>query len=207
MSEPIVPLSDEQRDFVAEHHNLIYSFANQRNIDLEEFYGILAIALCRAAQSYDESKGTFSTYAYIWMDSCLKRYWLTEYRKMRRAPSEPVSLNEYVNSDDGNDTELQDILDDSSITTHLDDTAVIVEEFLKTLTPDQRTIAEGLMSGYSEVAISKNFEHTRAWVNLEKGKILRKYYVYNGRIDLAKGRLKIKDLKAHIINHEKAVSE
>jgi hypothetical protein len=63
------------------------------------------------------------------------------------------------------------------------------------------------MSGYSEVAISENFEHTRAWVNLEKGKILRKYYVYNGRIDLAKGRLKIKDLKAHIINHEKAVSE
>lgn len=207
MSEPIVPLSDEQRDFVAEHHNLIYSFANQRNIDLEEFYGILAIALCRAAQSYDDSKGTFSTYAYIWMDSCLKRYWLTEYRKMRRAPSEPVSLNEYINSDDGSETELQDILDDPSITTRLDDTAVIVDEFLKMLTPDQRTIAEGLMSGYSEVAISKNFDHTRAWVNLEKGKILRKYYVYNGRIDLAKGRLKIKDLKAHIINHEKAVSE
>lgn len=207
MSEPIVTLSDEQRDFVAEHHNLIYSFANQRNIDLEELYGVLAIALCRAAQSYNESKGTFSTYAYIWMDSFIKRYWLTEYRKMRRAPSEPVSLNEYVNSDDGNETELQDILDDPSITTRLDDTSVIVDEFLKTLTPDQRTIAEGLMSGYSEVAISKNFEHTRAWVNLEKGKILRKYYVYNGRIDLANDRLKIRDLKAHIINHEKAVSE
>lgn len=203
MSEPIVPLSDEQRDFVAKHHNLIYSFASQRNTDLEEYYGLLAIALCRAAQSYDESKGAFSTYAYVWMDIFCKQQWTYEHRKMRSLSSELLSLNEHVNSEDGHGTELQDILDDPSVTTYLDDSGVIVEEFLKTLTPDQRMIAEGLMSGYSEVAISKNFDHTKAWVNLQKGKILRKYYVYNDRNDLAHSKLKMKDLKKQLFHRKR----
>lgn len=49
-------LTDEERKLVEDNHELIYTVANSMGIDLEEFYGVLAIGLCHAAQSYDEKK-------------------------------------------------------------------------------------------------------------------------------------------------------
>lgn len=61
-------LNDAQRKLVEDNHNLIYSFLNSRHLSLdsvEDWYGTAAIGLCKAALTYDESRGTnFSTYAY-----------------------------------------------------------------------------------------------------------------------------------------------
>lgn len=49
---------------VEENHNLIYGFLHKYKLS-EDFYGDAAIGLCKAAQSYDETKGSsFATYAY-----------------------------------------------------------------------------------------------------------------------------------------------
>lgn len=62
-----MPLSLIEQQLVTDNHNLIYSFANSKKLDLEEYYGVLALALCKAAQHFDKSKGEFSTFAYICM--------------------------------------------------------------------------------------------------------------------------------------------
>lgn len=181
MNEQIVPLSDEQRDFVAQNHKLIYSFAIRHNIDIEEFYDLLAIALCMAAIGYDESMGCFSTYAYASMKKAYGHY-LEKQRTLKRTPANgTISLNELVKTSSGKDTtELLDILFDEEAICHADDTFVYVEEFFRTLTPVERIITKGLMLGYPEKEIAKHFQYTRAWVNWEKHKIQKKYYVYLG---------------------------
>ena len=69
-------LNNEQRKLVEDNHKLIYFFASKNNIDVDEYYDILALALCQAAYHYDKTKGAFSTIAMKIME--LKM--LNEYR-------------------------------------------------------------------------------------------------------------------------------
>lgn len=57
-------LTDEQRQVVADNHNLIYDMLNRNNWSIDEYYDVAAIGLCRAAVGFDPAKGfAFSTYA------------------------------------------------------------------------------------------------------------------------------------------------
>lgn len=60
-------LTPQQKKLVEDNHNLIYSLAYKKNINLDEFYGDLAIGLCKAALAFDENRGKFSTLAYTSM--------------------------------------------------------------------------------------------------------------------------------------------
>lgn len=61
-------LTPEEQELVAENENLIYSYMNRFGLsenEVEDWYGLLAVALCRAARGFDENRGfTFSTYAW-----------------------------------------------------------------------------------------------------------------------------------------------
>lgn len=77
------PLTDKERRLVEENHNLIYGYANLHNLQItddinriyhsctshEDWYGALATGLCHAARTWDETKGSFSYWAYLNMDS------------------------------------------------------------------------------------------------------------------------------------------
>lgn len=69
-------LNDTQRRLVEENHNLIYTFLNSRNLSLdaiEDWYGVAAIGLCKAALSWDEIKKIkFSTYAFVCMENIVR---------------------------------------------------------------------------------------------------------------------------------------
>ena len=45
-------LTDDQRRFAAEHHNLIYSYLKECNADVDEFYDIAAFGYLRAVKRY-----------------------------------------------------------------------------------------------------------------------------------------------------------
>lgn len=57
-------LTEEQRKIVEDNHNLIYKYCNRNNLDIDEWYGDLAIVLCEAVKLYDKNKGCLSTYVY-----------------------------------------------------------------------------------------------------------------------------------------------
>lgn len=58
-------LTKEERNRVTENHNLIYAYCRMKNLSVNEWYGVLAEALCKCAMYYDESRGVaFSTFAY-----------------------------------------------------------------------------------------------------------------------------------------------
>lgn len=59
---------------IVDNHNLIYSYAIKNHLDIEEYYGILAIALIKAAENYKEDYGTsFTTFAFTIMRNSIIR--------------------------------------------------------------------------------------------------------------------------------------
>ena len=94
-------LTSTQQKMVEDNHKLIYGAAHKYKINLEEYYDVLAIGLCKAAMAFDETKGQFSTFAYIIM--------LNEYNGVLRhnktssvIPAQNiVSMNTRMASDDG----------------------------------------------------------------------------------------------------------
>ena len=65
-------LNESQKQLVEEHHNLIYSFLHKYHYDIEEWYDLAAIGLCKAAYYFKENTGNkFTTFAYKIMQMML----------------------------------------------------------------------------------------------------------------------------------------
>lgn len=73
-------LTEQQRLAVEENHNLIYWVAHSKGLNLEEWYGLLALELCMTIQGYDDEKGSLSNYYKIRCDNLVMK----EYKKANR---------------------------------------------------------------------------------------------------------------------------
>ena len=83
------PLTKEQADFAAEHHNLIYAYLNMRELPVDEFYDIAVFGYLRAVRDYlgreDLRKYKFSTIAYNCMRSNIGNHFRAQKTQMRTA--------------------------------------------------------------------------------------------------------------------------
>lgn len=52
-------LTKEERKLVENNHDLIYMMADCLELDVDEYYGLLAIGLCHAAQKYKIRKRAY----------------------------------------------------------------------------------------------------------------------------------------------------
>ena len=56
-------LTSQQQELVESHHNMIYWFMRKVRIDIEEYYDVFALALCKAAIHFNPNINVaFSTY-------------------------------------------------------------------------------------------------------------------------------------------------
>lgn len=67
-------LNEKQKNLVEENYNLIYKYAKDHKLDIEEFSGLLSIGLCKAALNYDSDKTKFSTFAFGCMGNEVSNY-------------------------------------------------------------------------------------------------------------------------------------
>lgn len=67
-------LTQIQKQLVEKNHNLIYGFAHKYKLKVDEYYDILALALCQAAMQYCKDKSQFPTFAYICMTNAIRNY-------------------------------------------------------------------------------------------------------------------------------------
>lgn len=176
-------LNYEQQQLAEQNHNLIYSFAKSRKLDLEEYYDVLAIGLCKAALVYDENKATFSTLAYKCMNN--------EYNKIirgqtvkRKIPDNLISSLDAVISvseEDGSEITLYDCIkkdifpipDSSTITN------IMFDKFYNNkLTKQEQKIVKLLAQDRTQVEISKLMGLTRQRISAIIGKIKEKLMKY-----------------------------
>lgn len=102
-------LTEEQKRMVEENHNLIYWYCHKYNLDIDEYYGLFAIELCLAVQSYDPTKSKISTYI-------IKAFWNKHVnwekgkkRNKRKANENIISLDKDF-GEDGKEYKLSEFL-------------------------------------------------------------------------------------------------
>lgn len=148
------PLTKEQKELVANNHNLIYTYAHKKDISIDEYYGTLAIGLCKAAKIYDKNKGKFSTIAYRCMENELRMHW-KETQKKSVIPENFVLSYDATKTKEDFDNQnnfLENFPDYQSYNDML--YAVMSFEFVEKLTDKENIIFQYLLDGltHNEIA-------------------------------------------------------
>lgn len=93
-------LTVAQAEMVEKNHKLIYGFLKKRNLSEDDWYGVAALGLCKAAMAFKPDRGAkFSVLAYTCMDNEVRM----EMRKDRKLVPVVVSLDDECSSLNGDD--------------------------------------------------------------------------------------------------------
>lgn len=125
-------LTIEQQKIVEDNHNLIYWYANKANLNIDEYYGLLAMELCKTVMKYDETKGSLANLYKMRCDNLIKN----EYRNNSRKPREVYGYNDERIHNDMNDVELK----------------IDLENLIKS---DKTGVLKLIADGYTQKEISK----------------------------------------------------
>ena len=141
-------LTKEQQELVEKNHNLIYYALNKFSVPAEEYYGICAIGLCKAACTYNSQASRFSTYALSVI--------LNEIRMGKRQERKQAKLN-YISMDEEWETTKE-----CSVTLHeILSTKMDVEDEIISfklpdiLTPDEMRVVKYLYMDYKQKEIAE----------------------------------------------------
>lgn len=176
-------LTEQQRNLVENNHNLIYKFANDKKLPIDEYYGILAISLCKAAINYDKDKGCFSTIAYLYMNNELCDYYKNIYRKTAIPDNMIYSYdvayhnknNEY-NLYKDNEYNLLDLIPDKQLTNEAMIDKIMLKSIVENLDEKEKEIIMLLYAGVSKLDISRNVPCSKYKINTCLEKVRKKYY-------------------------------
>lgn len=90
------PLTDSERVFAEENHNILYKYMNINHLDISEFYDVLVIPYLNAVKKYFENEEcrqySFSTVAFLKLDTAVKNYYRAIYTQKRMPEGGLVSL-------------------------------------------------------------------------------------------------------------------
>lgn len=147
-------MTPEQQLLAEKNHNLIYTFMQSHNLSLnavEDWYGVVAIGLCRAAMTFDPTKGCeFSTFAYTCMENEVRR----EIRDRHNDASAVVSLDETIPGAD--ETLYVDTVSDGSDFTLAMEQSDILSRAFRGLTDSQQKIIRLVFGqGYTGVEVAR----------------------------------------------------
>lgn len=154
-------MTPDQQRLVDDNHNLIYFVLRKHGWEIDEFCGIAAIALCKAAINFDSSRGIeFSTYA------CSAIRWeiLKTFRdgKMQKRTADVVSLNDPAGPSGGL------TLGDFIRTIETPETEVFKSDLIRQINmlPERERIAVRLhIAGYRQREISAAMHFSQAEVS------------------------------------------
>lgn len=155
------------------------------HLDVEEWYDIAAIGLCKAANTYNNDKSGFSTYAY----KCMYTTIIMEKRKenaMRTIPQNQIVYyeNQVNESSKDNDTSTflnyipskQDIENETI-------SALSLENIENELVGNKKKVFLLLREGYTQCEISKIIGISKQRVSKIKQEITEKYYTRGSNIE------------------------
>jgi len=170
-------LTEEQKRKVEENHDLIYWYMRRHNLDFDEYYDACAMGLCRAAASYDPSKGiAFSTLAYKCMSNEVVRYWRYVNRPMRNTMYEAFSLQApFRKCPDERNLSRMEMYQCPGDGGRSPDDRVFAKEFISSLPDKERIVIEMRLYGFQQNEISDVIGCSRQNVSQIMKKIGRRY--------------------------------
>ena len=167
-------LTEEQKEFVAKNHDLIYAYAYKKNISIDEYYDVLAIGLCKAAMTFDKNKGEFSTLAYRCMENEFFMY-LNETKKLSAIPHDSMLSYEALNCTENIDNQ-NGIIDYGS---YEDVTySAMFFELVNELTNKEKVIFKHLINGLTHYEIAEKLNCSRQNVDYHVNRLRNKVRKY-----------------------------
>jgi len=167
-------LTNEQCELVTKNHNLIYSYAYKKNVSIQDNYDVLAIGLCKAAKTFNKSKGEFSTLAYC----CMENELLEQYRLTQKQSYVPDNLVLSYNKDDAYDKDnLSEYLIDRQASESIS-YVIMSSEFEGSLNEKEIVIYKFLLSGLTYDEIADNLGCKKQSVHYHIKKIRNKFSDY-----------------------------
>ena len=149
------------------------------HLDVEEWYDLAAIGLCKAANTYNNNKSGFSTYAY----KCMFTTVMMEKRKenaMRTIPQNQIFYYESQVGEESKDNDTstfpnyipskQDIENETI-------SALSLENIENELAGNKRKVFLLLREGYAQCEISEIIGISKQRVSKIKQEIAEKYYM------------------------------
>lgn len=168
----MIYITEEQKELVEKNHNLIYSFLQKQHLSVEDWYGLAAIGLCKAAITFNKEISSFSTYAF----KCMFTHVYSEKRKELQARTIPSNQIVYyqtqINDDNGNETNFMNYIPSKE---NVEDTvlsSVIFDEYNKLLTDRDKKIFTLFRDGYTQKEISKIVGCSQPQVSRVKKKLV-----------------------------------
>lgn len=145
------PLTEREKQFIMENHNLVYSFLRKHGYSIEEYYNIAIFGLIKSVQVYNrkaelKEKYPFPYVAFQYMRAEISNHFKMANSKKRKLEGKVLSLDaEYSETENlYNCTEGKSFEPEMEIMT-----AETLSELLENLTDIQREITEMKLIGYS----------------------------------------------------------
>lgn len=167
-------LTEEQKVFAEENHNLIYTFLNKKNLSIDEYYDVVVMGYLKAVANYDPSRGaTFSTYAFFCMNNSVNMHYRAGVNK----------ANKWDISFTGLEDPLFDNLTVGEVIPHCEDVESLFryEEYIKainSLPPQLREIIMMRIEGFSQAEIAKKVGLSQGYVSRLITKALKEIKKY-----------------------------
>lgn len=142
-------LTDTERKFAEDNHNLVYGFLYQKELSIEEYYNVTIFGFLKAVQVYNRrndlnGKYKFSVIAWKYMQAEIGNY-------LRMVHSKKRSTTENVLSLDADNEEMENLYNavggKSAEAGVLEN--ICMDSILEKLTDMQRKIVNLKMEGYS----------------------------------------------------------
>lgn len=149
------------------------------HLDLEEWYDLAAIGLCKAANTYNNNKSGFSTYAY----KCMYTTVMMEKRKentMRTIPQNQIFYYENQVSEESKSNDTSTFLNYIPSKQDIENeiiSALSLENIKNELVGNKRKVFLLLRDGYTQCEISKIIGISKQRVSKIKQEIAEKYYM------------------------------
>lgn len=177
-------MNAEQAKLVENNHGLIFSFLKRYNLSVDDYYGVAAIALCKAAMTYSPSKYNFSTYSYRCMYNAIVNEKKAEKVRKHGGDTLTVSLNSAIAvRENGEEVTKEECLKSFDSTEASAITKVVTEQLFQGLNSRESDILELRMDGYNQTEIARKLGLSRQRVS-EIISLIRKNYIkkysYNG---------------------------
>ena len=174
------PLTPEQRKLAEKHHNFIFYFMKRKGLDQEEFYDILAIALCKAVRTYDPSEYAFATYCYRCFENALRMYIRDNKRRVQSAPFSAFEIHD--DSGDIDNVIEETVSCEKAIQTFDElETYMAMEGFVSRIPEKLRQVLDLHIKEYTQQQIAEILGISQPQVSMSLAKIRMLYKKYIDR--------------------------
>jgi RNA polymerase sigma factor (sigma-70 family) len=158
-----IMLTAEQKKLVEDNERFIYYALRRLRYPIEDYYGVAAVGMCKAAETWDSSKETFATYAW----NCIKNECWMEGRKEKKRIQPTIRLDQPI-YDGTEDTSYPQIPSDDHFDERLEDESWAAEVYgrvVNGMKPKEKAAFDLFLSGKKQGDIARSIGTSQSYVS------------------------------------------